>query len=87
MYLLHGADLLHTWENTEFPGVWGFLLGFGCLVGWVFFFFNFCVNTPFTYLFLNLLRRMEAKRVMLGGNLHDINKKKNPWKLSGKSMK
>lgn len=19
MYLLHGADLLHTWEHTEFP--------------------------------------------------------------------
>lgn len=58
------------------------------MFGWLgCFFFNFCVNTPFTYLFLNLLRRMEAKRVMLGGNLHDINKKKNPWKLSGKSMK
>lgn len=59
MYLLHGADLLHTWENTEFPGVWGFVLVLGV---WLVGFFNFCVNALFTYLFLNLLRRKEANK-------------------------
>ena len=49
MYLLHGADLLHTWEHTEFPGVFIYL-----------FIFNFGVNTPFIYLFLNILCRKKA---------------------------
>lgn len=43
----------------------------------ILFFFYFCVNTPFTYLFLNLLCcKISEQSILLGSNLHDISKKK-----------